>query len=82
MANPKPAVPAKATPFGRTPNWLAGAWAEESGMSKPFVFGKPDPAPSGGFSVIVSDSKGHSAICTFRADGSRDMYERTDAESR
>jgi hypothetical protein len=60
---------------------LAGEWALESGLVGELVLGEPTPVKNTRrkrMSIHVTDAKGRTAICTFTADGSRDMYERTD----
>lgn len=57
----------------------AVAWATDSQMTPPFTTGEVTPIKNTTFvQVVVSDSKNRSAICTFKADGSRDVFERTD----
>lgn len=64
-------------PMGRTPEWLAGLWAAENGLTKPFTFSKPEVIVSG-FAIDVTDGKGRAARCAFKHDGSRDVYDRLD----
>jgi hypothetical protein len=55
------------------------SWAADSQMTPPFAVGEVVIVRGTcRFSVTVTDSKSRAAICAFKADGSRDVFERTD----
>ena len=57
----------------------AKKWATENGLTPPLTTSDISTVErSKNVTVGVTDSKNRSAICTFREDGSRDMFERTD----
>ena len=55
----------------------AVTWGVENGMKLPIRVDEPTTG-NHGYTVRIADGKGHEAVCSFKLDGSQDMYERTD----